>query len=395
MMVPRLFARLAVVPLAAVPTTAGVTTVALLAAALLAAALLSVAPLSVTPLSANPLPGDLAAGPGNRPPPKPARHVVPPPADPAVLRQGGDTIADAVIIDGLPFSTTGATTGYTDDHDEVCPYDTPGSPDVVYAYTPPYDLEATFDLCGSGYDTKIYIYDEDLALVACNDDAYFEPPCGVYVSMLEGVPLAGGVQYFVVIDGYGGEHGEYILEAFEYVYVPCVLDCPPDGFPEGEPPLENDHDDLYNGGCNSPGLPMQVLEGDANGELLLCGRTGFYLVEDVNYRDTDWFILQVGDAGVIEVFGDAEQPTYVFDNYQDCGIPEWIQDITVGECDEASMAMLGVPGHTKWVVVLPTTFTSPTGEYPYEYDYVLHFAGLPAAVATERTSWSTIKALFE
>ena len=28
-------------------------------------------------------------------------------------------------------------------------------------------------------------------------------------------------------------------------------------------------------------------------------------------------------------------------------------------------------------------------------DYVLHFAGLPAAVATERTSWSTIKALFE
>ena len=369
-MVPRLFARLAVVPLAAVLATAGVATVAPLAAA-------------------------LAADLGNRPLPKPAQGVVPPPPDPAVLRQGGDTIADAVPIAALPYSTTGATTGYTDDYDEVCPYDTPGSPDVVYAYTPPYDLDATFDLCGSGYDTKIYVYDQALELVACNDDAYFAPPCGVYVSKLEGVPLAGGVEYYVVIDGYGGEHGEYVLDAFEYVYVPCVLECPPGGFPEGEPPLENDHEDTYNGGCNASGLPMQVLQGDANGELLLCGRTGFFLVDGNNYRDTDWFILNVGDAGVIEVHGDAEQPTYVFDNYQDCGIPEWHQDITVGECSEASMVLQGAPGNSKWLVVLPTTFTSPTGAYPYEYDYVIHFAGLPTTVATARTSWSTIKALFE
>ena len=42
-------------------------------------------------------------------------------ADPQVILQGGDTIADATIINGLPHHSIGTTVGYTHDYDEGCP----------------------------------------------------------------------------------------------------------------------------------------------------------------------------------------------------------------------------------------------------------------------------------
>ncbi len=50
---------------------------------------------------------------------------------PIEVKQGGDTIGDATIIPSLPYSNMGTTDGYLDHYDEICPYDTPGSPDVV------------------------------------------------------------------------------------------------------------------------------------------------------------------------------------------------------------------------------------------------------------------------
>ncbi len=103
-------------------------------------------------------------------------------------RQGGDTIADAVAIPGIPFTTTGTTTGYIDDYDEACPYTGSTSPDVVYTFTLAADQILDIDMLGSQYDTKIYLYDEALDLVACNDDYYPD-----YVSRLRDLPLDGGV----------------------------------------------------------------------------------------------------------------------------------------------------------------------------------------------------------
>ena len=37
---------------------------------------------------------------------------------PAVPRQGGDTIEDAMVIPGLPYSDTGTTAGYVDNYNE-------------------------------------------------------------------------------------------------------------------------------------------------------------------------------------------------------------------------------------------------------------------------------------
>ena len=48
----------------------------------------------------------------------PTRHT-PPAPDPDMLRQGGDTIGDAVPIT-LPHQSTGTTTGYNDDYEWSC-----------------------------------------------------------------------------------------------------------------------------------------------------------------------------------------------------------------------------------------------------------------------------------
>ena len=65
---------------------------------------------------------------------------------------------------------------------------------------------------------------EGLNLIACNDDFYFDDVCGIYVSKLEGVALMGGGTYYIVIDGYGDDFGDYELSIIEYF--PCILECP-------------------------------------------------------------------------------------------------------------------------------------------------------------------------
>jgi len=304
-------------------------------------------------------------------------------------RQGGNTIDDAVTIPALPYTTTGTTSGFTDDYDEACPYEGSTSPDVVYAISPAADVDVDIDMLGSAYDTKIYLYDNDLALVACNDDYYPD-----YVSRLRFVALLGGAHYFLVIDGYGGDHGDYVLSIREDEL--CELDCPPDAYPEGEPPLVDDYEDDYNGGCNSPqyGMPWQDLYGDVNGELIFCGVAGWYDYQGSNYRDTDWFLVHVGEAGTVTLTAEAEWSTYFMDVTYDC-ILHVGQRILVEECGTGSLLYEWTPGSFIPFWVGSTTFEAPGFATDNEYDYVIHFTGLmPQPVAAETASWSGVKELF-
>ena len=78
-------------------------------------------------------------------------------------RQGGDTFADATVIDALPYSNTGTTVGYANDYtmdttgvsgDLLCDwtgyYDssTGGAADVVYSLTLAEATEVVVPLCG-------------------------------------------------------------------------------------------------------------------------------------------------------------------------------------------------------------------------------------------------------
>ena len=117
----------------------------------------------------------------------------------ADYREGGETIADAVLVPALPWNDTGATCDNIDNYDEACPYTISTSPDVVYAWNATFDGFLFIDLCLSLYDTKVYVYDEAMNLIDCNDDFYFgDPPeCFTYSSAIERCPVASGTTYYI------------------------------------------------------------------------------------------------------------------------------------------------------------------------------------------------------
>jgi hypothetical protein len=82
----------------------------------------------------------------------------------------GDTIETAIPIPTIPGTYTGTTVGYNNNYDEACPYGGSTAPEVVLQVTPTEVMTVDIDLCYSSYDTKLYVYDEFLNLIACNDD---------------------------------------------------------------------------------------------------------------------------------------------------------------------------------------------------------------------------------
>jgi hypothetical protein len=320
---------------------------------------------------------------------------------PAVPRQGGDTIEDATVIPGLPYSNTGTTAGYNNDYDEVCPYTDSTAPDVVYSFTPDSDDQIDIDLCGSSFDTKTYIFDADLNLIACNDDAYYDDDCGVFVSEIENAVLFGGNTYFIVIDGYGGDAGDYVLLVEEFEQ--CYVYCPDDAVPEGEPPLHDGYEDAYNGGCDSYNYdyPFQPIDwtNDENGVpphdgyAWLCGKSGWFNNPyGLGTRDTDWYSVYALETGEMEFTVESEFPCYMFKL-----APPDCENVAVelhaeARCEApATLSFPVVAGEEIWLWVGPTTFTGPVTEFTY---FMTVSNNTFDTVPNEGMSWGRVKSLY-
>jgi len=327
------------------------------------------------------------------PPPKDNSHVGQNPGRPDG-REGGETFADAVLILDLPFHDTGNTSDNVDDYDEMCPY-TSLAPDVIYKFLPESDTWISIDLCLSQYDTALFIWDTDGNLVACNDDFHYDaPPCGNYTSRLEDLFVPGGVAYYIAVDGYNTDSGEYdLLVELNPPPEPCDLTC--DGVPEDEPPLMDGYIDLQNSGCNdNTGLqPFQTLTGDENGNLLFCGTGGWY---DENSRDTDWFLAVIGPGGFLQWTVTAEMPTTIFLlGPQDCTNVGALDSVELETCEPGTMDITGQPGEVVWLWVGASEYTPPEWFIGHEYNYVASFTGLePGVVAVTPITFDGIKSLY-
>jgi hypothetical protein len=310
-----------------------------------------------------------------------------------LIRQGGDTLETAIEIVALPFMDSGTTVGYGDDYDAVCPQGS-GAPDVCYRFTPANDMVISIDMCGSEYDTKVFVYEEETYnLVGCNDDYYSQgEPCGVYVSRIEEVELVAARGYYVVVDGYGSEDGNYQLEVRELVA--CDLTIPNEVLEEGEPTLHDGYVDMYNGGCNSQeyGYPVSAIAGDANGDVIIHGRTGWY---NTWTKDYDWYAVQAGATGVVEVVLAAEQLTIlgVSEPYE-CSWYDWDVRETVERCETRTVEVGADGGAYMWIVVVPRQNTLPFDQNGAEYDYLLTLSGIQGSVEVESKTWGAVKSLF-
>ena len=195
----------------------------------------------------------------------------------ASFAAGGETCASAAMITSLPFNDTGSTAGAVHDYDEACPYTGSTSPDHVYSYTPGAATFIDITLCnGTAYDSKLYVYETACLpanLVACNDDT-----CPGYVSELMNVALNGGTTYYIIVDGYGGSSGAYVIDVTGAAPTPtpCAWSCPPGAVAETEVCGAD-----LNGGCNMAVPAFEPLTLDQ----VVCGTAW----ADASSRDTDWF----------------------------------------------------------------------------------------------------------
>lgn len=160
------------------------------------------------------------------------------------------------------------------------------SEEVIYEVDILNDGEWVFSLCGSDYDTYLFV-----GTTCCgqengaNDDF-----CGLQ-SQLTAVITAG--TYYVAIEGFSG-CGYYVLNIYQEE---TVVECPPNGIPE----LEACGDDT-NGGCDmEPGTEyFEPLEWGT----IICGTAW----ADGGLRDTDWYALTATETATLVISGEAEFP---------------------------------------------------------------------------------------
>ena len=312
-------------------------------------------------------------------------------------KDGGETIESAIEI-VLPFSDTGATCDNIDDYDVACPYSGSTSPDVVYTFLASSESNVRIDLCGSSYDTKVYLYDEDLNVIACNDDFYSGPPCGSYVSLLELVPVQAGSRYYVVVDGYGGDCGEYFLTVENDCLPPPCLDavCPGYGVAENEPPLNDGYQDAFNSGCDNPEPVFQeLLMQPGQDELIFCGNTGYYTTGGELHRDSDWFVMVASGNNIhLETNSSHFLPTDCDVMYLNGCDNVSLLHYQMGVCDAGIIDIPTYPGEVLFLRVRPTHAARP--ECAHREDlYTLKIQGIwETVVATEDVSWGSLKSWF-
>jgi len=135
-------------------------------------------------------------------------------------RQGGTGWDDAVVIPNpLPYSDSGATCGNSWVIDFTCGYTAGISPDTFYSYTACADMNLSVSLCGSTFDTELSLFDSNHNSLYCDDDF-----C-TFQSEIDNMALTNGAQYFIVVSGYYGACGSYVIS----VTTTTQCSAPPQG----------------------------------------------------------------------------------------------------------------------------------------------------------------------
>jgi hypothetical protein len=259
---------------------------------------------------------------------------------------------------------------------------------VVYKFVPGAGITGVaVDLCASGYDTKVYVYNSSMVVIACNDDF-----CPGFRSYIGNVAVTPGATYYIIIDGYGGSCGAYSMTVTPPA-PPCVLECAPGAMIEGEPTCYSGYVDVYNGGCNTTPFPVfQIIEPTC-ADITICGTTGVFMMNTLTYRDTDWFQLDITAQSYICLSGDSEVPTYFFilDGRSGCGGAAIVALGTCGPClPVADVCWTCDPG-TWWMWAGPQSWDLG---YLCGSLFNMTISGYGGLTPTESTTWGTIKNLF-
>jgi len=307
-------------------------------------------------------------------------------------RVGGETVETAVVIPAIPFTDAGNTCGFVDDYEEMCPYGS-NSPDCVYSFTPPADMLIDINLCMSDYDTKVFVYENEVtsgAPYACDDDNYScDPPEFLYQSWLLNLEVYAGNTYYIVVDGYSGDCGDYVLDVYDSWE--CIVHCPDGAILEGEVDCYDGYIDDHNGGCGSEPPVYTYLE-CSNDPTTICGTGGVFVSGGVIYRDTDWYMLTLDEPTTVTVGVYAEFPPLMglLDLTGGCATADFYDYVTPWWCEYAELTVELPAGES------PIFVASASWDLSFECgsDYYITIDGYACTSPVEERSWGSIKALY-
>ena len=292
---------------------------------------------------------------------------------------GGETVASATWINDLPYTDSDNTCGHTHDYTAACGANV-SAPDLFYRYVPSTNEQVLVSLCGSAYDTVLYVLENGVE-IACNDDF-----CDLQSELH--VAVVAGRTYTIGVSGYSTACGPYTLFVTA-LYGPCIP-CPTGVQIEGEPACGPNYVDAFNGGCNStPQMFQPVTCG------VICGETGTYVFNGLSHRDTDWFYINTSGGGTFSGRSVEGYTLRLFTGPMPGGVPDCtIYDTTTGNCVES--ASISYPAGGAWLWAGPDAFTGiPCGS---RYVVTITGAGIPlppcGATATESSTWGAIKDVY-
>ena len=121
----------------------------------------------------------------------------------------GDNCCDPFIVGVLPYADEGTTSLFTD-------YGWNASPDVWYEWVVDHDAEYTISLCHgrTNYDSYLRLIADDCTTELTHNDDY----CDLQ-SEINCYALSAGT-YYILIEGYGSNSGNYTLDIYDVDYVP-------------------------------------------------------------------------------------------------------------------------------------------------------------------------------
>jgi len=228
------------------------------------------------------------------------------------------------------------------------------------------DAEYRFSLCDTDpvWDTYIYL---DYECCGASHIAYDDDGCGTLLSMIDCVYLTAGT-YYLLIEPYSSSYcGEYELDIT--CCAPCFVECPPEGYLEGEPFCEDEYDDVYNGGCNSDPYVFQDVQCDD----IICATSGTFYFAGGAYRDTDWFRLELAGPNTWDltwcVVAEFDPLIFIIDaGSEDCIDYTILGSLTGFACDTTCLTFTVDPG-VYWLWCGPQVFGTgvPCGTEGGEY----------------------------
>jgi hypothetical protein len=142
----------------------------------------------------------------------------------------------------VPVTTTGSTVEACNFYSGSCvffPNNGYNAPERLYYYTAPAPGTYIIDTAGSAYDTLLYVFDSDCGSIdgagegadggagagtscelACDDDS------GPGLTSRVSLPLGGGQQILIMVDGYASSQGSYVLNINTPTPTPTITRTP-------------------------------------------------------------------------------------------------------------------------------------------------------------------------